>query len=133
MVYLELADDQNGLLLYSNAGHNSPILYHAADRRIEMLEATGQILGPFPQERYRVENTHMALGDVLALFSDGVSEAMNLRGELYGERRVVEIVEELLEENVETICRAIVDDVLAFSRGSENTDDMTVVVVKRVH
>jgi sigma-B regulation protein RsbU (phosphoserine phosphatase) len=133
MVYIELADDQKGLLLYSNAGHNSPILYHAADRRIEMLDATGQILGPFPHERYRVEHTHMEIGDVLVLYSDGISEATDTQGRLYGERRIAEKVDELAEEHAETICRALIQDVQDYARGSENSDDMTVVVVKRVH
>lgn len=133
MFYAEFADDQKGLVLYSNAGHNSPVLFHARDRRIEMLEATGQILGPFPQERYRVENTRMALGDVLVLYTDGISEASDANNELYGERRVAEKVEEHVEETAEAICKAILSDVEAYSKDSENTDDKTVVVVKRVH
>jgi sigma-B regulation protein RsbU (phosphoserine phosphatase) len=133
MFYMELADDQKGLVLYSNAGHNNPLLYHARERRVEMLEATGQILGPFPGGRYRVENTHMALGDILVVYSDGITEATDTQGELYGERRLAELVEQLAEESAETICRKIVEDVQEYSQGSEDTDDMTVVVVKRVH
>ncbi|MCI0707682.1 MAG: serine/threonine-protein phosphatase [Ignavibacteriae bacterium] len=133
MFYAEFADDQKGLLLYCNAGHNSPVLYHAHDRRIEMLEATGQVLGPFPQERFRVENTRMALGDILVMYTDGISEATDSNDELYGERRIAEKVEEYAEESAEAICKAILEDVQTFSKGSENTDDKTVVIVKRVH
>ncbi|MGH2568331.1 MAG: PP2C family protein-serine/threonine phosphatase, partial [Bacteroidota bacterium] len=132
MFYMELSDDQKGLVLYSNAGHNNPVLYHAHERRVEHLEATGQLLGPFPRERYRVGNTHMAFGDVLVIFSDGVSEAANMEGELYGERRLVEKVEELADERAETICKALLADAEEFSKGSDDTDDKTVVVVKRV-
>ncbi|HEX9829930.1 MAG TPA: PP2C family protein-serine/threonine phosphatase [Bacteroidota bacterium] len=133
MFYAEFADDQKGLLLYCNAGHNSPILYHARDRRIEMLEATGQVLGPFPQERFRVENTRMAVGDILVMYTDGISEASDSNDELYGERRISDKVEELAEERSETICKAILEEVEQYAKGSENTDDKTVVVVKRVH
>jgi sigma-B regulation protein RsbU (phosphoserine phosphatase) len=133
MFYAEFADDQKGLLLYSNAGHNNPILFHAREHRSEMLEATGQILGPFPDERFRVENTRMALGDVLVMYSDGISEAENTEHTLYGEQRIVENIEEHADESPETICRAILDDADSFSQGTENADDKTIVVVKRVH
>lgn len=133
MFYAELADDQKGLLLYSNAGHNNPVLYHAKERRTESLEATGPILGPFPEERYRVENARMSPGDVLVMFTDGISEATNVEEQLYGERRIAEKVEKLAEESPEAMCRAILEDVETYSQGSEDSDDMTVVVVKRVH
>ena len=133
MFYAEFADDQKGLLLYSNAGHNNPILFHAHEHRSEMLEATGQILGPFPDERYRVENTRMGLGDVLVMFSDGISEAESIDHSLYGEQRILETIEGHADESSETICRAILEDVESFAQGTTNADDKTVVVVKRVH
>jgi sigma-B regulation protein RsbU (phosphoserine phosphatase) len=133
MFYAEFADDQKGLVLYSNAGHNNPILFHARERRSEMLGATGQILGPFPDERFRVENTHMALGDVLVMYSDGISEAENTEQTLFGEQRIVENIEEHADESPEIICKAILDDADSFSQGTGNSDDKTIVVVKRVH
>jgi sigma-B regulation protein RsbU (phosphoserine phosphatase) len=75
----------------------------------------------------------MEIGDVLVLYSDGISEAADTQGRLYSERRIAEKVDELAEEHAETICRALIQDVQDYARGSENSDDMTVVVVKRVH
>ncbi|MBI4427754.1 MAG: serine/threonine-protein phosphatase [Ignavibacteriales bacterium] len=133
MFYLELTDNQKGLLLYSNAGHNSPIVYHSQTGEIETLEPTGQILGPFPNELYRVENTNLNTGDVVLLYTDGISEAAALGNGVYGEQRIQEKVREFHHLSSREICEAILDDVKRFSRGSEYTDDKTVVVVKRIH
>lgn len=133
MFYAELFNDKKGLILYANAGHNSPILYHAREDRIELLEPTGQILGPFPEEKYNVENTYLGVDDVLVIYTDGLSEARNLKGELYGEQRLVRNTQEYAHKTSEEICKTLLDDVQRFSKGSDETDDKTIVVVKRVH
>jgi sigma-B regulation protein RsbU (phosphoserine phosphatase) len=132
LFYAELGDDTRGLMLYANAGHNSPILYHASEQRVEILAATGQILGPFLDNRPRVENTSIAPGDVLCIFSDGISEAMEVAEEMYGEGRLVDMIAALHTRSAEEIVNAILEDVERFSRGSDDSDDKTIVVVKRV-
>ncbi|HWP81526.1 MAG TPA: PP2C family protein-serine/threonine phosphatase [Bacteroidota bacterium] len=133
MFYCELSDDQKGLVLYSNAGHNSPILYHAHERSIEVLEPTGQILGPFPDAKFRVENTTLKPGDVMLMYSDGISEARDINDRGYGEKRLEEKLEEVHRLSAREICEAVFDDVMKFSIGSGVSDDKTLVVVKRVH
>jgi serine phosphatase RsbU (regulator of sigma subunit) len=133
MFYLELTDNQKGLVLYANAGHNTPIVYHAREDAVEVLESTGQILGPFPNEQYRVENTNLNTGDVIVLYTDGISEAKAVGNGAYGEKRIEEKVRELHRRSAKEICEAIIEDARRFSRGSEYSDDQTVVVVKRVH
>lgn len=132
MFYTELFNDKKGLVLYANAGHNSPILYHAREDRIEILEPTGQILGPFPDETYNVENTYLSVDDVMLIYTDGISEARNTSGELYGEARIQRILQEYAHKSSREICATMMEDVQKYSRGSEETDDRTVVVVKRV-
>lgn len=133
MFYLELTDNQKGLLLYSNAGHNSPIVYHAEEGTLETLDPTGQLLGPFPNEIYRVENTNLKMGDIVVMYTDGISEAAALGNGIYGEQKIQEKVREFHHLSAKEICEAILDDVKRFSRGSEYTDDKTIVVVKRIH
>jgi sigma-B regulation protein RsbU (phosphoserine phosphatase) len=96
-----------------------------------MLEPTGQLLGPFPEAVYKVDNTHLGKGDVVVLYTDGVSEA---RGgtEMYGESRLEEKVRELSPLSAKEICQHLLDDVLRFSSASELADDKTIVVIKRV-
>ncbi|MFH0990418.1 MAG: PP2C family protein-serine/threonine phosphatase [bacterium] len=131
MFYADLSNDKKGLVLYANAGHNSPFVFHADDKSVELLEATGQILGPFPQRGYRVEHTHLLPGDVLVMYTDGVSEAMGPGGQ-YGEERVIHVTQEAYKQSAKEICQRIVEDVTKFSAGSTDADDQTVVVIKRM-
>jgi sigma-B regulation protein RsbU (phosphoserine phosphatase) len=132
MFYVELFHDRNGLLLYANAGHNSPFIYHVADQRIEVLEPTGQVMGPFPDGKYVVENTYLQPGDILLMYTDGISEARDSSGNsLYGEQRILEYMKKYSSRNAEEICKGLLEEVQKFARGSDETDDKTIVVVKR--
>ncbi len=133
MFYAELSNDTKGLMLYANAGHNSPVIYRATEKRVEILNPTGQILGPFPEESYRVENTVIGKGDVVVMYTDGISEAMTADFAMYGEKRLAEKVEELHLLSAEQICRHILDDVIHFSAGGQDGDDKTIVVIKRIN
>lgn len=133
MFYLELTENQKGLALYSNAGHNSPIVYHLERDEFEMLESTGQILGPFPNQQYRVENTNLEKGDLIVMYTDGISEARSTGGGVYGEQRIGQKLKELHKSPPKKICESFLDDVNAFSIGADYSDDQTIVVVKRIH
>jgi serine phosphatase RsbU (regulator of sigma subunit) len=61
---------------------------------VETLPATGQLLGPFPHERYSTEYAIMKKGDILLLHTDGITEASNENHEMYGQRRLVERLRE---------------------------------------
>lgn len=131
LFYAELTDGQKGLMLYSNAGHNSPIVYHVSDDKTELLEPTGQILGPFQNARYRVESTMLKKGDVAVLYTDGITEARRIDGLVYGEQRLIERVKQLAPKSAQEICETLMRDVEAFSDGAEYSDDKTIVVIKR--
>jgi serine phosphatase RsbU (regulator of sigma subunit) len=133
MFYAELSDDSNGLMLYANAGHNSPVIYRAQERRSEILNPTGQILGPFPELTYRVENTLIRKEDVVVMYTDGISEARAADYSVYGEKRLAEKLEELHLLSAEKICRHLLDDVIHFASGGEDGDDKTIVVIKRIN
>jgi serine phosphatase RsbU (regulator of sigma subunit) len=132
MFYAELTDSPKGLMLFANAGHNSPMLFHAADRSVELLEPTGQLLGPFPRGTYRVESTMMATGDVTVIYTDGITEARSAGGTPYGEDRLTEAIARLAAGSAREICESLINDVAGFAEGSEYADDRTVVVIKRV-
>ena len=132
MFYAELTDGPKGLLLYSNAGHNSPVVYHAQENSIEWLESTGQILGPFSRGSYRVESTMLKKGDVAVIYTDGITESRRTDGLVYGEDRLANKVKQLSDKGAKYICEALVSDVQDFAEGAEDADDRTVVVIKRV-
>ncbi len=132
MVYLELTTSEKGLLFYVNAGHSNPILLRGKTDEVELLPATGQILGPFPDERYRTDFTVMRKGDVLLLYTDGITEASNGDGELYGEQRLIHQLKQHRFRTPKEICQFILEDVQIHNRMVEYSDDKTVLVIKRI-
>ncbi len=131
LVYLELGTTEKGLVFFVNAGHNNPILLRAKTGDVELLTATGQIIGPFPNERYKTEFIVMNKGDVLLLYTDGVSDASNENREMYGERRLVEKLREYRQRTPKEITQLILEDVQKHNRLQEFSDDKTLVVVKK--
>jgi sigma-B regulation protein RsbU (phosphoserine phosphatase) len=131
LFYAELTDDKNGLVLYANCGHNNPILYRSGDKTTEFLEATGQMLGPFPDEVFRVENVLMNKADILLLYTDGISEATNEQGEEYGEDRIVQCIKRHAGRTPKEITQHLLEDVQAFNSLGTRSDDKTIVTIKR--
>ncbi len=131
LVYLELSTTEKGLVFYINAGHNNPILLRAKSNDVELLPATGQLIGPFPNERYRAEFTIMHKGDVLLLYTDGVSDASNENREMYGEKKLVEKLKEYRQRTPKEIAQLILEDVQKHNRLQDFSDDKTLVVIKR--
>jgi len=131
MVYAELTNAESGLVSYVNAGHSNPILLHAATNEAERLRATGQIIGPFPHEKYRTEFAIMRPGDVLLLYTDGISEAANEKHELFGEHRLIHLLREHRKESPKELCYAILQEVQTHGSLEEYSDDKTLVVIRR--
>lgn len=117
---------------YVNAGHNQPILLRS-DNSIERLDKGGMILGimkaPNP---YQEGEVSFYANDVLVLFTDGVSEAMDSKGEEMGEERMEEVIRMNSQESADTILSRIVEDVREYSRNTVQSDDITLVVLKAV-
>lgn len=122
--------DLKGTLIYCNAGHPRPILMHA-EGEIERLDEGGPILGPIPNASYSIGVHHMHPGDLLVLFTDGVSEASTDAGEEYGIDRLVHIVRTCRHLDPVAIVDRIFTDVAEFAPSSPPADDQTVVVIKR--
>lgn len=131
MFYAELTSADNGLVFYVNAGHSNPILLHASTDIAEPLRASGQIIGPFPNEKYSAEYALMLKGDLLLLYTDGITEAMNEQKEMYGEARLISKLREHRSRTPREICQLILEDVQVHNKLQEYSDDKTVVVIKR--
>lgn len=123
-------DLESHVLRYVNAGHNPPLLIRAGGE-LEKLSTGGIILGFLPDSPYSVAETGMGPGDVLVMYSDGITEAFSPSEEEYGEARLEQL---LLAERGRTpveIQDAIVRSVAEFSLGGEQDDDMTLSLLKR--
>ncbi|HUL43799.1 MAG TPA: SpoIIE family protein phosphatase [Bacteroidota bacterium] len=115
---------------YSSAGHNPPFLLRA-DGRMERLEEGGLILGIMKAATaYPVGEIQLGAGDVLVLFTDGVTEAMNTQNEEIGEETVEGVIRKNQPCDARKILASIVDAVKEHSRNAPQYDDITVVVLK---
>jgi sigma-B regulation protein RsbU (phosphoserine phosphatase) len=131
LFYGELINDKNGLLVYANAGHNSPILLHSDCSQPEYLGPTGQVLGPFPEELYHIESAQLKKGDILLLYTDGLVEATDENGAFFGDKRLVDLLCSNRERSAKEIAQLLMEEVQKYSASSEYSDDKTIVVVKR--
>jgi serine phosphatase RsbU (regulator of sigma subunit) len=122
-------DYKNRVLTFSNAGHNPPILFRY-DGRIEYLVEGGVAFGVLPGARYEERPVAIRAGDLLVLYTDGVSEAESPSGEHFGTLRIEESVRRLAHRSSQEILQGILDEVLEWAGERGQSDDLTLVVVK---
>lgn len=131
MFYGELTRDDSGLFLYSNAGHNPPKFVRSNSDEIINLHSTGPLLGPAPNAKYAVNSLIFNPGDVLVIYSDGVTEAANAEFEMFDDLRLEQIIIENKHLTPREIVYSIIDAVVKFSAHGRYNDDKTLVVIKR--
>lgn len=132
LFYCELTLSTNRLVLYVNAGHPSPIHYRPEVDRLVKLNPTGSLLGILPKQKFKVENIRMHVGDILVIYTDGVTEAMDANHIIYGENRLIEIIRRNKEASAKELVYSILDDVYRYQADAESGDDKTIVVIKRL-
>jgi serine phosphatase RsbU (regulator of sigma subunit) len=128
--FYALLDPASGELKYSNAGHNYPLLIRA-NGTVEQLAGGGMVLGLFPTIRYEARETTLEPGDMLALYSDGVTEASSPEGEEFGEEGLAKFLLERRSESCAHLVAGLVDYLRDWHGSSSFTDDFTIVLVKR--
>lgn len=121
-------DYARGLLQFVDAGHNYPML-RRSDGTIEELSTGGLLLGLFDQAEYSLGETAFAPGDALLLYSDGISEAADSRGELYGEDRLRALWQDCARTPTAGVIERLLGDVERFRGSAGQSDDMTALVV----
>jgi sigma-B regulation protein RsbU (phosphoserine phosphatase) len=131
LFYGELSRDDNGLFLYANAGHNPPKFVRSNSDEIIQLNSTGPLLGPTPNAKYAVNSVLFNPGDVLVIYSDGVTEAANTEYEMFEDERLEQIILEKKHLTPKEITYAIIEAVIKFSARGKYNDDKTLVVIKR--
>jgi sigma-B regulation protein RsbU (phosphoserine phosphatase) len=123
-------DDRTRKLRFVNCAHVAPMLLRTSGE-IERLEPTATMLGAFPMWNCTETETELRRGDVLAVVSDGVTEAFAADGEMFGEERLEEALLQNRDLSASGLVQAVGDAVAAFSGGSR-TDDVTVVALRGV-
>src|SRR6516162_3379436 len=118
-------DDQTRTLRYANCGHYAPLLLRR-DNTHERRHWSGTVLGLFREWDCSMGEQQLFPGDVLALYSDGITESFNEAGDEFAEERLVEALRRNREQSGEAFLRAIIDEVRQFSRGEQH-DDITLI------
>lgn len=130
-LFYGLLDYTTGLLRYTNAGHNPPILLRAGGI-VETLGICGIAPGVIEEARYRESQAVIGYGEVLVCYTDGVTEAINTAEEEYGSARLTELVQRYHTHPADTIVQAILSDLASHTGDRPAFDDVTLVVLKRL-
>lgn len=128
-LFYGILDTVSDTFTYSNGGHNPPFLF-SGDDRSELTEG-GLIVGIMENSVYESGAVTLSAGDVLVIFSDGITEAMNATELMFEEDRLCQAIKACRDLSAEEIAAKVVEAVRVFAGDVEQADDMTLVVVKR--
>lgn len=118
-------------LSYINAGHNYPILVRK-DGTALFVEGSDIILGINQQSEFEEKNLTLNPGEMILLYTDGITEATNLKGEFYGEERLINLMKVNYSLSATLLSQKILESVRLFKNGTEQDDDITLMIVKRL-
>ena len=113
-----------------NAGHNPPVVFRAGQETMEELLPTGIVLGAFENQEYSSRSTCIGPGDIVVLYTDGVTESINPSEEMFGEERLRAIIRENAPRPASEILERILSAVGTFTEGMPQFDDITLLVIK---
>jgi phosphoserine phosphatase RsbU/P len=129
--FFSVLDASTGELRFANAGHNPPIIVRASGE-VKMLEGGGPVLGILSIAPYQEMAERLEPGDILAIYSDGVTEATNLAYEEFDDARFIEVLRKHRDRPAVEIVDAVTKALAEFAGTAPQADDITLVVAKRV-
>ena len=123
-------DTTNGDLVYTNAGHDPPYVLGVDGALQRLAERHGPMAGVGPDVIYRESRRRLAPGDMLVIFTDGVTEAQDVDAQLFSEERTAEVVRAGGVMSAAAVVDRLVSDVQAFTREAEQADDITILTLQ---
>lgn len=127
-MFFGVYDDASRKLLYANCGHNPPILLRH-DGQVLRLGATATVLGLFEDWQCTVDQIALSAGEILAIYTDGITEAADRDEEEFGEERLISLLQSNKSHNAPSLLKKVLAAVQEFSPG-EQGDDLTLIVAK---
>ncbi len=128
-LFIGILDPATGKVDFVNAGHNPPLLLRN-DGRMEKLEPGGTMIGAFDFMIWETDSTQLSVGDLIFIFSDGVTEADN-GDEQFGDERTEKYILESSKSNPKEIILQLMTDIETFMGGAPHSDDITMLALKR--
>lgn len=126
-----LLNPKTGILTYANAGHNLPLLLRGLDQKIEKLEKGSIALGVIPDARYKDCQVTLQQADTLLFYTDGVTEAFSISGELFSEARLLDSLQTSKFSSASDLLEKIEDLIIEFRNGEPPSDDLTMIALRR--
>ena len=130
LFYAQL-DPATGEFTYVNAGHNPPLLLRAETGELIELTRTGMVLGLFESVRFDQRSVQLQPGDLVLLYTDGVTDALDAQGQEFGLDRLRQMVLDHRNASAAELASALDGTVTAFAGAAARFDDITVVIAKR--
>jgi serine phosphatase RsbU (regulator of sigma subunit) len=129
-LFIAELNPEEGTLRYINAGHNPPLI-GKTNGAVEQLDSGGFPLGIMPFAEYEIGETRLNHGEALVIYSDGVSEAANLKGEEFGMERLSQVIQKNLSASASGMRDKVESALSAFTQTAPAGDDITLVIVKK--
>ncbi len=129
MFYLNY-NHQTRNITYASAGHNPPLIWRAGSNVCEWLDAEGLILGVKPAVTFDEETGRLQPGDVVVLYTDGIIEAENDRGEFFGVDRLCALLQENSSRQPQELIKVLLDQVRLFTGVQQFSDDVSLVILQ---
>jgi serine phosphatase RsbU (regulator of sigma subunit) len=123
-------DARSGSLAFCNAGHEPPVACRPGEAPERVMHSGGPPLCVMRDYAYSSGQVSLVQGGWLCVVTDGVTEAMNARGELYGSVRLLSVLRDLESAAPDALIAAVRDDVRRFAGGAEQSDDVTLLCVR---
>ena len=128
--FVGILDLKSGNLQYCNAGHNPPVIINQ-DGDTEILKVTQNLaMGVWYDFTYTGDSCYIDKGSTLFMYTDGVTEAEDLNKTLYGENRLLELLQKQEQQMPRTITENVLDDLKAYASGADQSDDITILCFK---
>jgi sigma-B regulation protein RsbU (phosphoserine phosphatase) len=131
-VFYAIYNTKTGLVSYSNAGHNPPYLIKAGGTIEQLPLSKDIVVGALDDFQFSEETLQLEHGETLLLYTDGVTEAINVNDEEYGEKRLEETLKDVTQQNCQQIINTVKADVKTFAGEAEQSDDITLLAIKRL-
>lgn len=129
-VFYGIIDTMNGVVTYSNGGHNPPYILRKDGAVEEIMTTRNPVLGIFENNPYSTKSFVLNPGETIYVFTDGVTEAMNEKRELFSEERLISLLEKLTDSDPKTINDSVAAAVSKHSGAADQSDDITMLVLK---
>ena len=130
-LFCGVLDVTSGAMTYCNCGHNAPLLLRRGESTFESLRTCGPPLGIAKRARYVPRSIALAPGDLLLLYSDGVTEAENTQSALFGGERLQQTMLEMRGQPARSVVEQVIKRVTEFAKGAPQSDDITCVAIVR--